>query len=128
MYELVKEFDINPTLADLYYLITNPDDLQAMKNNCSEQMSEKIKRRIASDGFSIFNNKKDPMKLPKRTKIMAFSALNSVLRPFYEDPYLNHHFCNNDHTVSYADIIYKERKSLVLEVPFSKYAVSSLFI
>ncbi|MCP6618283.1 hypothetical protein NL516_28045, partial [Klebsiella pneumoniae] len=53
---------------------------------------------------------------------------NSVLRPFYEDPYLNHHFCNNEHTVSYADIIYKERKSLVLEVPFSKYAVSSLFI
>ncbi|MCP6530812.1 hypothetical protein NL480_29345, partial [Klebsiella pneumoniae] len=31
VYELVKEFDINPTLADLYYLITNPDDLQAMK-------------------------------------------------------------------------------------------------
>lgn len=129
VYELVKEFDINPTLADLYYLITNPDDLQAMKNNCSEQMSEKIKRRIASDGFSIFNNKKDTDEATKREqRSWQFSALNSVLRPFYEDPYLNHHFCNNDHTVSYADIIYKERKSLVLEVPFSKYAVSSLFI
>ncbi|MCP6689443.1 hypothetical protein NL530_27375, partial [Klebsiella pneumoniae] len=50
------------------------------------------------------------------------------LRPFYEDPYLNPHSCNHDPTVSYADISYKERKSLVLEVPFSTYAVSSLFI
>lgn len=59
---------------------------------------------------------------------MAVFSIKQRSKTFYEDPYLNHHFCNNDHTVSYADIIYKERKSLVLEVPFSKYAVSSLFI
>lgn len=129
IYEVVKDCGINPTLADLYYLITNPDDLEKMKSECSEEIIAKINRRVSSDGFSIFNNKKDTDAATRREqRTWQFSALNNVLKPFYEDPYLNYHFCNNDFNVSYSGIIYKERKSIVLEVPFSKYAVSSLFI
>jgi|SRR5471030_52518 len=129
VYEVLIEHGLKPTLADLYYLITNPKDLEIMVKECSEQLMEKISRRIVSDGFSIFNNEKDTDSATKREqRSWQFSALNTVLQPFYEDAFLNNHFCNNDFTVSYADILYKEQKSIMLEVPFTKYAVSSLFI
>ena len=128
-YEVLAEHSINPTLSDLYHMTTKPEDLHVLVKDCSEELKDKIERRVASDGFSIFNKSNDTDSLSKREqRTWQFSALNTVLRPFYEDPLLNHHFCNNDFSLSIADIIYKERKSIVLEVPFSKYAVSSLFI
>lgn len=126
-YEVLAEHGINPTLSDLYHMTTKHTDLYVLVKDCSEELKDKIERRVASDGFSIFKKGEDT-ESRREQRTWQFSALNTVLRPFYEDPLLNYHFCNNDFSLSIADIIYKERKSIVLEVPFSKYAVSSLFI
>ncbi|UAH60643.1 hypothetical protein FH339_001005 (plasmid) [Salmonella enterica subsp. enterica serovar Bredeney] len=57
-----------------------------MKKQLFRTDVRKDKKAYSFGWFSIFNNKKDTDEATKREqRSWQFSALNSVLRPFYED-------------------------------------------
>lgn len=131
LYELLKELIPynNPTLADLYYFLVNHDALKKIYlqiNGLNSNGKQKIIERVYSDNFSIFNFdcKSDSV---NEQRTWQLSKILKVLKPFYDDPLLRHHFCNNEYDVDYEDIIYNLKNSITVEIPNSKYNETATF-
>lgn len=122
LFELLKSLDDkkNPTLADLYYLFNHQYYLTILKDKTPLEIQEKILNRIQQDGFSIFQSivsvgRSNEM---REQQTWQLSSILKFLKPFYENEYLYHYFCNAE-ALDFRKIIYEEEKIIVLNLPNS---------
>lgn len=126
IYEILRSKDISPTLADIYYYLVKNDKLEYLCKNLEFKIREKIKDRVFTDYFSIFNFdiKFDSGVNEQRT--WQLSKILNCLKPFYENDYLRKYFCGKSN-LDYFHIIYIKNKILTIELPMSEYNQSSIF-
>lgn len=117
MYELLISVnkEKSPTLADLYYLFNNNYRLEPLIKKAPIEILDKINNRKNLDGFSIFNSGYIKDKDTKEQQTWQFGIMR-YLRPFYEDEYLFHYFCNSE-SINFENLIYKEEKIIILDLP-----------
>lgn len=131
LFELLKSLDDkkSPTLADLYYLFNNQFFLKNLNDKAPFEIQEKIRNRTQQDGFSIFHaiftvGRSNEM---KEQQTWQLSSILKFLKPFYENEYLYHYFCNAE-ALDFRKIIYEEEKIIVLNLPNSIFGDTSAFV
>lgn len=131
IYELLKGIneEVNPTLADLYFYLINKEQLKDLVFQVKElkpKLNEKIDARLFTDKFSVFNFEiKTETSEEQRT--WQLSKLLKVLKPFYENNIIRHHFCNNENVINYWEEIYTNKKNFIIEFPMTKFPEPGIF-
>lgn len=131
IYELLKGIneEVNPTLADLYFYLINKEQLKNIVFQIKElrpEFKEKINARLFTDKFSVFNFE-ITTETSDEQRTWQLSKLLKVLKPFYENNIIRHHFCNNENIINYWEEIYKNKKSFIIEFPMTKFPEPGIF-